>query len=74
MSHHEMLPAPGYTYEGIQGESNRPRKLIANGITLGFAIIAVILRTAVKWFIVPSTSKEDYFAIVALVLAVEFEA
>ena len=69
MPHHKLLPAPGYTYEGIHGASNGPQMLVATGITLGFAVIAVVLRMVVKWFIVHSTGKEDYFAIVALVLA-----
>ncbi len=44
--------------------------LVATGITLGFAVIAVTLRMVVRWFIVPPTSKEDYFAIASLVLAI----
>ena len=63
-------PPPGYTVEGIHGESNGPRMLIATTITLGFAITAVILRMVVKWIIVPSTSWEDYLAIAALLLAI----
>jgi hypothetical protein len=70
MPHHKLLPAPGYTYEGIHGASNGPQMLVATGITLGFAVIAVTLRMVVRWFIVPPTSKEDYFAIASLVLAI----
>ena len=47
-----------------------PRMLIASGITLGFAILAFVLRMIVKYFIVHSTSWEDYLASAALLLAV----
>ena len=66
----KLLPPPGYTFEGIHGESNGPRMLIATGITLGLATIAVVLRMIVKQFIVHSTSWEDYFAIAALLLSI----
>lgn len=66
---HKFQPPPGYTYEGIHGESNGPRMLIASGLTLGLAFVALVLRMVVKWFIVHSTSLEDYFAITAFALA-----
>ena len=65
-----LPPPPGYTVQGIHGESNGPRMVIATTITLGFAIAAVTLRMVVKWIIVPSTSWEDYLAIAALLLAI----
>ena len=67
---HKLLPPPGYTYEGIHGESNGPRMLIATGVTLGLAAIAVALRMVVRWFIVHSTGWEDYLAIAALLLSI----
>ena len=65
----KLLPAPGYTYEGVHGESNGLRMLIATWTTLSIAIIAVTLRITVKWFIVPRVRWEDYFAIFAAVLS-----
>lgn len=67
---HKLLPAPGYTYKGIHGESNGPQMLVGTGITLGFAIIAMLLRVAVRTYIVPSISLEDYVAVAALLLAI----
>ena len=65
------LPAPpGYTIEGVRGASNGPHMLVASGITLGLAIVAMILRMVVKCFIVSSVSWEDYFAIAALLLSI----
>lgn len=43
--------------------------LIASGTTLGLAIVAVVLRMIIKWFIVSSAGWEDYFAIAAIFLA-----
>ena len=56
--------------EGIHGQSSGPRMLIASGITLGFAILAFVLRMIVKYFVIHSTSWEDYLASAALLLAV----
>lgn len=67
---HKLIPAPGYTYKGIHGESNGPQMLVGTGITLGFAIIAMLLRVAVRTYIVPSISLEDYAAVAALLLAI----
>ena len=67
---HQLRPAPGYTYEGIHGQSTGPHMLVGNGITLGFAIIAVVLRAVVKLLITPSLGWEDYFSIGALVLSI----
>ena len=65
------LPAPpGYKIEGLHGASNGPNMLIASGITLGLAIVVMILRMVVKCFIVSSVSWEDWFAIAALLLSV----
>lgn len=66
----KFLPPEGYTYQGIHGDSNGPRLLVATFITLSFAIVAVSLRMIVKLLIVPSVVIEDYFAIVALLLAI----
>ncbi len=44
--------------------------LVGTGITLGFAIIAMLLRIVVKTYIVPSISLEDYVAVAALLLAI----
>ena len=44
--------------------------LIASGITLGLAVVALVLRMIVKKFIVHSTSWEDHFASAALLLAI----
>ena len=63
-------PLPGYTYQGRNGESNGPRMLIGTLVTLGFAIVAVVLRMTVRWSMVHSTGWEDYFAVIALVLAI----
>lgn len=63
-------PLPGYTVEGIHGQSSGPRILIAIGITLGFAILAFVLRMMVRYFIIHSTSWEDYLASAALLLAI----
>lgn len=66
----QIPPLPGYTVEGIHGASSGPQMLIASGVTLGLAIIALVLRMVVKRFIVHSTSWEDYFASAALLLAI----
>lgn len=66
----KLLPAPGYTFEGIHGETNGPRMLIATWITLSLAIIAIVLRMFVKLFVVPKPRWEDYFAIAAICLSI----
>ena len=66
----KLLPAPGYTFEGIHGETNGPQTLIGTWITLSLAIIAVLLRMIVKCFIVPRPHLEDYFAIAAVLLSI----
>ncbi|MCJ1286659.1 hypothetical protein MMC26_006005 [Xylographa opegraphella] len=63
-------PPPGYTVQGIDGPSNGPSMVLATVITLGFAIVAVILRMIVKCFVVPSLNWEDFFAVAALLLAI----
>lgn len=63
-------PLPGYSVEGIHGESSGPRLLIASGITLACAFVTFTLRMVVKGFIVRSTSWEDYFAGFALLMAI----
>ena len=65
----KLLPAPGYTYEGLDGESNGPRMLIATWTTLSIAFVVVALRITVKCFIVPSVRWEDYLAIIAVLLS-----
>lgn len=67
---HKLLPAPGYTYEGIHGESNGIQMLIASWVTLGLAMIIYLLRMTVKIWIVRSTNWEDYLAAAALLPAI----
>lgn len=65
-----IKPLPGYTYEGRNGESNGENILVASGITIGFATIAVLLRTYVKARIVSLFGLEDYLVIFALLCAI----
>ncbi len=67
---HKFQAPPGYKIQGVHGQSNGPQTLVASGITLGLAMIAIVLRMVVKCFIVPSVSREDYFALAALLLSV----
>ena len=67
---HKFAPAPGYTVQGIHGESNGPRMLVATVATLCLAFIITILRMVVKVFIISSVSWEDFFAIAAMLLAI----
>ena len=63
-------PSPGCTVGGIHGQSSGPRRLIASGITPGFAILAFLLHLMVKYFIRYSTSWRDYLVSAALLLAI----
>ena len=66
----KFLPPPGYTYEGIHGQSNGIRMLVASVVTLSLAGIVYLLRMVVKIFIIQFTNWEDYFATAALLLSV----
>ena len=63
-------PLPGYTVQGRNGQSCGDTELIADGITIALAIIAVSLRVFVKKSIVRQIHVEDYFVIFALLLAI----
>ena len=67
---HKIQPLPGYTYEGIHGDSNGPRMLIATAVTLGLAIMVTILRLIVKSTIVHSIRWDDWLASAAVLLAI----
>ncbi|KAL8942966.1 MAG: hypothetical protein Q9211_001167 [Gyalolechia sp. 1 TL-2023] len=66
----QLPPADGFTYKGINGDSNGPRMLVGTWITLSLAIVITLLRMTVKLFFVPPVKLEDYFAIIALLLAI----
>ena len=65
-----LNPPPGYTRLGRAGESLGPEVLVANSVTIAFAIIAWMLRMNVKLFIVHQTQIDDCLATLALLAAI----
>jgi len=63
-------PPPGYTRMGRDGESYGPQILIANGITIAFAIITYTTRMYVKAFMIREIRIEDYLVTLALLGAI----
>ena len=63
-------PAPGYTVQGRDGESCGPAILVANSVTMTFAVIGVVLRMIVKSFIVRKIQWEDYLVVLALLFSI----
>ena len=62
-----LKPLPGYTVQGRNGESSGRDDLVANGVTIGLAIVAVVLRMTFKS--VKKVTVEDYLVILACLLA-----